>query len=230
VRAIRFLLLISVSQGPGHFVFRSTAPKSWPIPEELLRFSAKTLNDRGIVKLRHITYNGDSGIAFITRGEAEALLRHFGMATLEKLSQAQITARRDLFTMWMLKGSPLLLKSTNNAVNQRKAWLTQARPFLGGEGEKPHPIIAWVGTDGNLRLFSDRIPLHSVKNVHVRIDLEYDGEQGFLIVDFPSGQPIVNKKGARLERILITENGLRIPPVHFWTQPKSKPAVLGSPS
>jgi hypothetical protein len=176
------------------------------------------------VKLKHFTFEGKRGVAFITIREAEALSRHLNI-DLKGLTDMPISARRDPVTMWSIARPSHPLKSTKISVNHRKAWLIQARAFFGGQGKKPEPLIAWVGAEGDLMLFSTKIPLRSVKNARIRIDLKRQGEQGFLIVDYASGKPIIDKQGNRLDRILITENGLMVLPQHVWTPPKSKPAV-----
>ena len=220
VRAMQFLTLNSVSR-PGHGVFRSMAPKAvWPTGEDLLRFSTKTLNDRGIVKLKRITFNGDPGIAFVTRGEAEALRRHFGLATLEQLSQAQLVGRRDQITDWTIRGGRAASARSDSPVNRRKSWILQAKDHLLGSGEAPRALLVKITDSGDLCLFAMKIPLYTIKDTRVNVELIKGGNLGLLLVTRPSGKPIFDSRGKKLEVIVIAENGVLVEPQVFWsTQP-----------
>jgi len=220
VRAMQFLSLYSVSR-PGHGVFRSLAPKAvWPTGEDLLRFSTKTLNDRGIVKLRRITYNGDPGIAFVTRGEAEALRRYFSLATLKQLSQAQLVGRRDQITEWTLRDGRAASARSDSPVNQRKSWILQAKDHLLDSGEAPRALIMWISDSGDLCLFAMKIPLYTIKNTRVKVELIKAGNLGLLLVTRPSGKPLIDSRGKKLEIIIVAENGVLVEPQVFWsTQP-----------
>lgn len=220
VRAMQFLTLNSVSR-PGHGVYRSMAPKAvWPTGEDLLRFSTKTLSQRGIFKLRHFIYNGDPGIAFITLGEAEALRRHFGLATLEQLSQAQITGRRDQITDWTIRDGRAASARLDSPINRRKSWILQAKDHLLGLGKAPRALIVWLGESGDLCLFAMKIPLYTIKNTRVRVELIREGNLGLLRVTRPSGKPLIDSRGKKLEAIIVAENGVLVEPLVFWsTQP-----------
>jgi hypothetical protein len=218
VRAMQFLTLNSVSR-LGHGVFRSMAPKAvWPTGEDLLHFSTKTLNEKwGIVKLQHFTYNGDPGIAFITSGEAEALRRHFGLATLKRLSQAQIVGRREQITDWTIRDGRAASARSDSPVNQRKSWIIQAKDHLLGSGEAPSALIVWLGKSGDLCLFAMKIPLYTIKNTRVRVELIRGGNLGLLLVTRPSGQPLIDSHGKKLEMIILAENGVLVDPQVFWS-------------
>jgi len=218
VRAIQFLTLYSVSR-PGYSVFRSLAPKAvWPTPNELLHLSTKTLNGRGIVKLRHITYNGDPGIAFITRGEAEALCRDRGFKTIEELSRAQIVGSRDKITEWTLRGGRAASVRSDSLINQRKSWILQAKDHLLGCGEAPRSLIMWIGDSGDLCLFAMKIPLYTIKNTRVKVELIKAGNLGLLLVTRPSGKPLIDSRGKKLEIIIVAENGVLVEPLVIWNR------------
>lgn len=217
VRAISFVSLYSVSR-PGHTIFRSLAPKAvWPVAEDLVRYNDSQLRERGIVQLKRITFNGDAGKAFITIREAEALRRELKIESLEELSHAQIIGVRNGWTVWSVEGRKASSDDAESPINERKAWLNQGRAYLRGKGMDPGPLLMRVTPDGDLQIFSTKFPLYSVKDVLVRVNLvrEEDG-QGFLVVKHLNGKPISDKTGNRLGKILFAENGLMIPPRHFW--------------
>jgi hypothetical protein len=65
-----------------------------------------------------------------------------------------------------------------------------------------------------------KIPLYTIKNTRVRVELIRGGNLGLLLVTRPSGKPLIDSRGKKLEVIVVAENGVLVEPLVFWsTQP-----------
>lgn len=238
VKRIQLLYSSVVRNGRQVHVFRSSMilrGLKW-LPshtKELLRASAGTLQQRGIIRLDNIESAGYRGIAFLTSEEAETLRQYFKLPTLEALMQTELVCSRETTTKWRPKRSleagptfPPELKT----VEQRKRWDQCAFKYFRGWGEAPPAVIVKLDGLRNLTLFNEQFSLYFLrphKRVKIEAVIDKDKKLGIIIVRQADDRPIIDGAGHVLEGIVITDDGLIQSPRMVWGligQPQLNPA------